>query len=166
VHLIATAEGALVRLWRVDATSRELVWERRHGTVHFSGSGDPFGFPDEERPALARAVAFRADGALVSVGESSWAPVWSPAGEPLGRYEVDGWCTTTAVCASPRGWVVTGDDRGGVRLFDRGEAPVARRALGDPIEALTLRGEDGVDVLTADGTVRRLAVDGDRLVDA
>lgn len=143
-----------------------LVWRARHGTVHFSGSGDPFGFPDEEREALALAIAWRADGALVSVGEGSEATVWDAAtGTAIETHEVDGWTQTTAIAASSSGWFITGDARGGVRLFVPGSrAPVDQAQVAEAVAAIELVAGDRAAIIGADGSRQFLRVDAGRLV--
>ncbi len=145
-----------------------LAWSRRHGTVHFSGSGDPWGYPDEEREGLALAVAWCSDGAVVSVGEGEEAGVWDAAtGARLATHEVDGWTHTTAVAASPAGWIVTGDARGGVRLFaPRVRMPVDQAAIGAEIRTITIGADDLVTLTTADGVAHAREVRDRRLVSA
>jgi hypothetical protein len=165
--LEAVLDGAWVELREV-ATGR-VRWRGRHGTVAFSGSGDPYGFPDETRDALALAVAFGGDGTLISVGEGEAAPRWDvDTGAPRGSLEVDGWTRTTAIAVSPAGWVVTGDARGGLRRFaPDGAKPVAELRLAAAVAIATLAIDpdgDRITAVDAGGNAHRIAVRGDRLV--
>lgn len=159
---VAAGDVDTVLVLRADAPELDVVWARRHGTVFYSGSGDPFGFPDEEREAAAHAVAWRGDGALISVGEGEDAVVWSRDGARLEAHAVSGWVITTAVTASPAGWLVTGDERGELRLFVPGaRAPADQARVAGAIAALTAT-DAAVTVRTTDGATHTLAVSGAR----
>lgn len=116
-HLACGAGGA--HALRVIASSTGAVqWQRDHGVVHYSASGDPWGFADEQRPAAVHGLAYAPDGrVLVCGGEGEHVTLWSWCGDAIGRMPVDGWTSVAAVAISPDGHAIAAvDQRGAVRV--------------------------------------------------